>query len=223
MVLERWNRELGGLAAFLLILYGAVTWTHRTTEGSGSDDVNASQMTKARIYSDSALYRSDFENASLHLNDLLVADPHNSHARYRLAWCHYDQYMKLYARLRFSRRDSITDPARLNSMKVKLKEHGDEAIKLFQRCTRSHRYRGKSLFQLAILSALRRDREQTLDSLQRFLSLNYWTKLGIAQRREFGFLLDDSEFQRLVVEEQRIKKRGAGRGTAEIYINSPRL
>lgn len=206
MIFQRWYRELGGLAAFLLILYGAVAWTNRSIGDGESSDVNASQMTKARLYSDSAWRRGNFANATVHLNDLLVADPHNSHARFKLAECYYRQFTDVYFRLNDSRLDQIADPTRMESMESTLKELGDQAVELYRRCTKSHRYRGEALFHLAILSGMRKEREEALGALDRFLSLNYSTNNGIAQSAEFAFLLDDPEFQRLIVIEQRIKQ-----------------
>ncbi len=207
MILQCWYRELGGLAAFLLILYGAVAWTHRSIEDEGSSDVNSSQMTKARIYSDLALGRGNFADATVHLNDLLAADPHNSHARFQLAECYFRQFADVYSRLSDSRRDWTKDPTQLESMRSMLKKFGDQAAELYRRCERSHRYRGESLFHLAILSGMREDREEVLDTLKRFFSLNHFTNNGIAQSDEFAFLLDDPEFQRLIVIEHRIKRR----------------
>ena len=207
MIFQRWYRELGGLAAFLVILYAAVTWTNRSMEADGSADVNASQMTKARLYSDSAMRRANLEDASIHLKDLLVADPHNSHARFRLAECYNKQFTDTYSRLYKSRSDRDVDPMQVKAIRLRLRQLGDQAVELYERSTKSHRYRGESLYKLSVLSGLRDDREKTLSSLERFLALNYSTYSGIAQLPEFSFLLNDPEFQRLILVEQDVKRR----------------
>ena len=206
MIFQRWYRELGGLAAFLFILYAAVTWTNRSMEDDASSDVNASQMTKARLYSDLSWRYSNYTDASIHFKDLLVADPHNSHARFRLAMCYYYQFMRTYSQLYDDRPNRINDPTQIKSMKLKLDQLGNQAVELYERSTKSHRYRGDALYQLSIVSSLRKDREKTLSSLERFLKLNYSTRIGIAQVPEFSFLLDDPEFQRLIVVEQDVKR-----------------
>ena len=209
MIFKRWYREVGGLAAFLLIFYAAVVWTNGASEDEQSSDINASQMTKSRRYSDAAFREGEFADASLHLEDMLVADPHNSHARFLLAKCYHYQCLGIYHRLHDGREDNeiaVNDPERLESLESEYKSLCDQAVELYRRCTKSHRYRGDALLHLSVLSGLRKDRVETLASLKRFLSLNYSTNNGIAQFPELAFLLDDPEFQDLIVSEQKIKR-----------------
>lgn len=210
MILQRWYRELGGLAVFVLVLSAAVTWTNRSIEDDGSSDVNASQMTKARIYSDAAYRRSKFDDASPHLRDLLAVDPHNSHARFRLAECCYNRVIQSHARLQGLAGQPVTDSDDRKKLGAEMQQLGDEAIELYERSTQSHRYRGESLFKIAALSGFRKDREATLSALQRFLDLNYSTSNGIARTAEFDFLLEDSDFQRLILAELRIRRDKSG-------------
>lgn len=213
MVFKRWYRELGGLAVFLLIFYATVVWTNGLTDDEESSDVNAAQMSKSRLYSEAALRRGDFSDASVHLKDLLESDPHNSHARYQLAECYHQQFVRIYLRLhdRGGNRITIDDPSQLESLELELKELADQATELYRRCTRSHRYRGDALLHMSVLSGLRKDREEALAPLERFLSLNYSTSRGIAQFPELAFLLDDPEFQKLIVVEQKIKREKKSR------------
>jgi len=213
MIFKRWYRELGGLAAFLLIFFATVVWTNGLSEDEESSDVNASQMTKARLYSEAALRRGDFSDASVHLKDLLKADPHNSHARFQLAECYHQQFLRVYFRLYDFEGNRIesSDPAQSKSLESKLAELADQATALYRRCTKSHRYRGDSLLHLGVLSGVREDRKETIAALERFLSLNYSTSKGIAQFSEFAFLLDDPDFQKLIVMEQKIKREKRAR------------
>lgn len=208
MIFKRWYRELGGLAAFLLIFFATVAWTNGLAEDKESSDVNASQMTKARLYSESALRRGDFSDASVHLKDLLKADPHNSHARFQLAECYHQQFLRVYFRMHDFEGNRIesSDPAQSKALESKLAELADQQAVLYRRCTKSHRYREDSLRQLGVLAGLRKDEKETLAALERFLSLNYSTNKGIAQFPEFAFLLDDPDFQKLIVMEQKIKR-----------------
>lgn len=208
MIFKRWYREVGGLAAFLLIFYAAVVWTSGASDDEQSSDINASQMTKSRRYSDAAFRKGDFDDASVHLRDLLEADPHNSHARFLLAKCYHHQCMGIYYRLHDhgDYEIAVSDPEQLESLESEYKSLCDQAVELYRRCTKSHRYRGDALLHLSVLSALRKEREESLASLKRFLSLNYSTNNGIAQIPELAFLLDDPEFQELIVVEQKIKR-----------------
>ncbi|MDA8563390.1 tetratricopeptide repeat protein [Mariniblastus sp.] len=212
MIFKRWYRDLGGLAAFLLIFYATVVWTSGLGEDEPSSDVNASQMTKARKYSDAAWRRRDYSDAMVHLQDQLDLDPHNSHARFRLARCYHQQLISVHAQMYGFRGNKISDPKQIKSLELKLKELGDQAAQLYQRCTRSHRYRGESLRSLSVLSGLRKDRAGALSALERFLDLNYSTNNGIAQLPELAFLLDDPEFQKLIVIEQKIISEKKSRG-----------
>lgn len=198
--------------AFLLIFFATVAWTSGFGEEEESADVNVSQMTKSRRYSDAAWRRRDYSDASVHLQDQLNADPHNSHARFRLARCYGQKFLSVHAQLYSNSGNELTTVGdkQLKSLESELDRLGDQAVQLYQRCTRSHRYRGDALLCLSVLSALRKDREKALDSLDRYLSLNYSTSTGIAQLPELAFLLDDPEFQKLIVIEQKIineKKR----------------
>jgi hypothetical protein len=212
MIIKRWYRELGGLAAFLLIFFATVAWTSGFGEDEDSADVNVSQMTKARRYSDAAWRRRDYSDASVHLQDQLNADPYNSHARFRLARCYHEKFLNLHSQLYDNRRNELTTVGekQFKSMESELEKLGDQAVQLYQRCTQSHRYRGDALLCLSVLSGLRKEREKALASLDRYLSLNYSTSNGIAQLPELAFLLDDPDFQKLIVIEQKIiseKKR----------------
>ena len=159
------------------------------------------------------MHRRDFFDASIHLKDLLKVDPHNSHARFQLAECYRQQFTRTYFRLHDSEGNkiAISDPLQLKALELELKELGDQTNELYRRCTRSHRYRGDALLQLSALSGMRRDRDETLAQVERFLSLNYSTSKGIAQFSDFAFLLEDPEFQKLIVTEQKIKSEKGAR------------
>jgi thioredoxin-like negative regulator of GroEL len=169
----------------------AVTaWLERSNE---STDVNASQMTRSKVHADTALQRSDVDEAALHLSDLLAADPLNSHARFRLAGCYHKKFLTIRQKLALTTSGSEAD-----SLKRAAREAKQNAVLAYRKSQDSLRYRERSGFQLATLHAQSNDREQTLNALRQWLEGERGDVELLSRTSVFDFLKDDPEFWKIV-------------------------
>ena len=173
--------------AFIMISFCGTFYVSTFMWGKVDDkppmDTNFSS---SRIAADEYIHSRRWQLAADRYKRMTESDPCNGFAWYRLGTCYNNVRFESQHQIRREKKSTEPSIQKIERWQDIIAEHDQLALDALQTARNFLRYRGKSLYQLAVIHADRMEFEQALEVLRDFVDSGYWTFNGLDRVDRFG-------------------------------------
>ena len=186
MNLKRIQRDGIILILFCVALYAA-SWVLGKNSPRKKTSLDELQHVSAeRVRADQFFEARQWKKAAESFQTLIDEDPYNGYAWYHLGFSHLNMQYNLQKRIAKGESDPTLEESRLQSLRKKQAHHEMQAVEAFEKASEFLRYRGHSLYRLAILYADRHDFQTSLKMIETFVVEGNYSYRGIEYVPQLG-------------------------------------
>jgi tetratricopeptide (TPR) repeat protein len=143
-------------------------------------------FSSSRMSADEFIKTRQWEMAADRYKRMTESDPFNGYAWYRLGTCYNNLRFETQYQIRMERESPSPSAKKIESWIEDVANYDLSALEAHRRAREFLRYRGKSLYQMAIIHADRSEYSAALEILQEFIDNGHWTFNGLDKIDRLG-------------------------------------